>query len=329
MLSKKQDVVCARAWMGLAAGVVLLTACPGYLEEQAFRFSDAGVISVAVPEAGPVLPPPLPAGTGGNTGSAAPAGTGGTPAAAQAAASLAPAPDAAAPAPPAAMAPAAAQPRACATAAEIVGKILMPKCAKCHKAEMPAAGLDLATAGAKARLLGVAARCAGKTLAVVDPAVGGHLFDKLAGPVMGCGMRMPLNGAALSADEVDCLKEWLKPPAAPAAPAPPAAPVSCSSPQEISTKILVPRCGNCHGVMMPAAGLDLVSPGSKARLVGIPSRACAGRVFITAEGDVTGHFFDKLAGAIPGCGNQMPFGGINPLNQAEIQCLKDWIRPTP
>ena len=78
---------------------------------------------------------------------------------------------------------------------------------------------------------------------------------------------------------------------------------------------------------MPAAGLDLVTAGAKARLLNIPSRACNSKPLIIAEPDVGGHFFDKLAGAVPGCGNQMPFGAINPLNAAEVQCLKDWIKP--
>jgi hypothetical protein len=190
--------------------------------------------------------------------------------------------------------------------------------------------LDLTTPGAKARLLNIMAKCAGKTLIVSDPEVGGHFFDKLAGPVTGCGMRMPLNGTPLTNDEVTCLKDWIKPPPPPD-PNPPVAgpPVpACATATEISTKILTPKCGMCHGAKMPIANLDLVSPGAKARLLNIASRACTGKTLIVSDPDVGGHFFDKLNGPVAGCGGQMPFGGMA-LSAVEIKCLKDWIKPTP
>jgi hypothetical protein len=101
---------------------------------------------------------------------------------------------------------------------------------------------------------------------------------------------------------------------------------ACSSPAEILAKILVPKCGTCHGKATPAAGLDLVSPGAKTRLLDVPSRACGTRVLVVAKPAVGGHFFDKLAGSVNGCGVQMPPGGPM-LSPGEIQCLKDWIAP--
>jgi hypothetical protein len=103
---------------------------------------------------------------------------------------------------------------------------------------------------------------------------------------------------------------------------------ACSTAQEISSKILVPRCATCHSRDAPAGSLDLESPGAKARLLNIPSRGCSGKILVTAGAQVTGHLFDKLAGPVTGCGNEMPFQG-QPLNQAQIQCLKDWFKPTP
>ena len=64
---------------------------------------------------------------------------------------------------------------------------------------------------------------------------------------------------------------------------------------------------------MPAAGSTCVTPGYKMRLVNVPAKGCPGKTLVTAGGAVAGHFFDKLAGAIPGCGNQMPFGALAPL----------------
>ena len=102
----------------------------------------------------------------------------------------------------------------------------------------------------------------------------------------------------------------------------------CATAAEISAKILVPKCGACHGKASPAAGLDLVTAGAKARMLNIPARGCANQVLIAPGMAVAGHFFDKLAGAVSNCGSQMPFGAP-PLSPAEIKCLKDWIVPTP
>jgi hypothetical protein len=98
----------------------------------------------------------------------------------------------------------------------------------------------------------------------------------------------------------------------------------CSAPAEVSRNILVPKCGFCHGANMPAQALDLVTAGAKARILNKPSVACNSKPLATATGE--GHFFDKLIGAVPGCGGQMPFGGIAILNAEQIQCLRDWVK---
>lgn len=217
--------------------------------------------------------------------------------------------------------------RECATGPQIIEKILKPKCVKCHSTANPMRGLDLEAPNSKMRLINVAAKCAGKTLVTTDGEVGGHLFDKLGGAVTGCGARMPAGAGAvpLSAEEISCLKDWIKPPPPPppAGEAPP-----CSSLAEINAKILVPKCGMCHGAKAPPNVGDLISPGAKARLVGIKAKCMTDKDLITASGEVSGLFFDKLVGPVLGCGNQMPFGG-SPLSPAEIKCLKDWIRPSP
>jgi hypothetical protein len=114
------------------------------------------------------------------------------------------------------------------------------------------------------------------------------------------------------------------PDAGPAAPVP--TPV-CATATEIADKILTPKCATCHGRNAPAAGLDLVTTGIKARLLNVAARGCAGKTLVTATDQVGGHFFDKLAGGVSGCGGQMPFGAP-PLTATEIKCLKDWIKPT-
>jgi hypothetical protein len=100
----------------------------------------------------------------------------------------------------------------CATATEIADKILTPKCGTCHGKNAPAAGLDLVTAGIKMRLLNVPARgCGGKQLVTATDVVGGHFFDKLIGGVANCGGQMPFGAPPLSAQEIKCLKDWIKP----------------------------------------------------------------------------------------------------------------------
>ncbi len=87
--------------------------------------------------------------------------------------------------------------------------LLATKCGACHGERNPAKALDLITAGAGARLVGVKSTCQGRPL--LDPAPGapkGHFLDKLAGPVAGCGAQMPYGTPALSGPERDCLVEW-------------------------------------------------------------------------------------------------------------------------
>ena len=325
--------------------VLLVSGCPGYLEEQAW-LGDGGVrsgINVAVPPpvttlgaggslpavgaGGAPAPAPAPAGAGGAAGSIEPAGPG-----AGGATGSAGVPDAGGPV--SSVADTAPLPvAACSTPAEINGKILIPKCSKCHNPAKLSGGLDLMTMGAKARLVGAMAKCMGKTLVTANP-VGGHFFDKLAGPVTGCGVRMPAGGApALTDAEITCLKDWITPPgpvAAEPTPAPPPIPAvdPCATGPEILGKILMPKCGACHGAKAPIAGLDLVSPNAKMRLLGVPSRGCPGKTLITDAPEVGGHFFDKLAGPVDRCAAQMPFGQP-PLSPDEIRCLKLWIKPTP
>jgi hypothetical protein len=105
--------------------------------------------------------------------------------------------------------------------------------------------------------------------------------------------------------------------------APPAAESWCSDGVEVTARLLQPKCGTCHGSAAKAGGLDLITPGVKARLVDVPSTICRDRALVTMTPQVGGHFFDKLEGAV--CGDRMPAGGLPGLSAAEVLCLKAWM----
>jgi hypothetical protein len=102
----------------------------------------------------------------------------------------------------------------------------------------------------------------------------------------------------------------------------------CAATPQVATDLLRTRCGSCHGDNMPPADLDLVTTGVQQRLLAGLSTECAGKRLVVPGPPVGGHFFDKLAGPVPGCGVQEPFGSP-PLSPDEIRCLQKWLAPAP
>jgi hypothetical protein len=98
---------------------------------------------------------------------------------------------------------------------------------------------------------------------------------------------------------------------------------STCPPGKDALAVIAARCGSCHGQTSPTKGLDVVTPGLAARLVGVKS-ACGGRPFLETTG-TAGYFLDKLDGPVAGCGGQMPFGAP-PLTPDERGCIEDWAR---
>lgn len=88
------------------------------------------------------------------------------------------------------------------------------------------------------------------------------------------------------------------------------------------------RCGTgtCHGneTADPAADLDLVSPNPGPRIVGSMSTVCEGRMRINPARPDDSFLLEKLEGPREGCGDRMPLVGF--LDQAEIACVRDWVR---
>jgi hypothetical protein len=90
--------------------------------------------------------------------------------------------------------------------------LLKTKCGACHGAASPAVSLDLVSAGLAGRLIDRPSMCKDRpyidgTLAGGQPT--GFLFDKLLGPVAGCGVQMPAGASPLAPVEMTCLQEWV------------------------------------------------------------------------------------------------------------------------
>jgi hypothetical protein len=93
---------------------------------------------------------------------------------------------------------------------------------------------------------------------------------------------------------------------------------------DVVTRIFVAQCGDggCHGELSPQQGLDLVSPGVAARVVGVAAKGCAATL-ADPSNPRNSFLFQKLAPKPP-CGSQMPLART-PLSAADAACLLDWI----
>ena len=99
----------------------------------------------------------------------------------------------------------------CAAGVSVTADLFAPRCATagCHDPVSRAAGLDLASPGVAARVIGGrSTRCAGLPLADPFDPDGSLLLLKLVAEPP-CGDRMPLRGPALSAAEVECVRDWI------------------------------------------------------------------------------------------------------------------------
>lgn len=93
---------------------------------------------------------------------------------------------------------------------------------------------------------------------------------------------------------------------------------------DVVTRIFVPSCGGtgCHGATAPQQGLDLVSPGVAARVIGVSGTGCTGT--LAAPSDPTSSLLYTKLAAKPSCGFQMPLSRP-PLSDADAACILAWI----
>lgn len=108
------------------------------------------------------------------------------------------------------------------------------------------------------------------------------------------------------------------------------APSGCSATlASIQEKVFLAKCASagCHGASKPASGLDLISAGVEARLVGVPS-TCADHLLVAPGNPDASLLVDKLVSAEPTCGgDRMPVDGV--LDEADVACVKTWIASLP
>jgi hypothetical protein len=92
----------------------------------------------------------------------------------------------------------------------------------------------------------------------------------------------------------------------------------------VPSQLFVPRCGGagCHAPGAPAAGLDLVSDGVAARLVGVQAQGGPGLLVDPLSPD-SSVLVRKLTPAPP-FGAQQPPG--MPHEPAAIDCIRRWVR---
>lgn len=93
---------------------------------------------------------------------------------------------------------------------------------------------------------------------------------------------------------------------------------------DVVTRIFVPTCGGtgCHGAAASQQGLDLVSPGVAARLVGVSGTTCL-QTLVDPQNPEASLLYQKLL-PLPACGAQMPLARP-PLSSADLACVRDWI----
>lgn len=93
---------------------------------------------------------------------------------------------------------------------------------------------------------------------------------------------------------------------------------------DVPTRVFVASCGNtgCHGATAPQQGLDLVSPGLNARVVGVQAKSCSG-ILADPQNPAGSLLYSKLL-TQPKCGSQMPLARP-PLSDADQQCVLAWI----
>ena len=93
---------------------------------------------------------------------------------------------------------------------------------------------------------------------------------------------------------------------------------------DVIARVFVPSCGGtgCHGPTGTQQDLDLVSPGVRERVVGVPGTGCASTLVDPSNPEAS-LIYRKLLPAPP-CGAPMPLARP-PLSDQDVACVLAWI----
>lgn len=104
--------------------------------------------------------------------------------------------------------------------------------------------------------------------------------------------------------------------------------VGCVDEESVRTQVFAPTCTSsaCHDDSRPKAGLDLESPGLRARLAEMSSvhEACADRRLLVPGSPAESFLMSKVLGTHGECGDPMP-GARRSMSPAQRQCIAEWI----
>ena len=99
----------------------------------------------------------------------------------------------------------------CNTVDFVPTKILLPKCGGCHNTRSSnLTNFEVTRPGVRQRLSTIAKTCLGNRVLVINNPLGGYMIEKLTSAPGICGSRMPAVGPPLPADEIECVKTWLR-----------------------------------------------------------------------------------------------------------------------
>lgn len=217
---------------------------------------------------------------------------------------------------------------------KIQAEILTPDCATstCHSGSSSPLGLNLAEGKSYEKLVNIPSNQVDGLL-LVEPsnADASYLIHKIEGT--GGGELMPLRRPALSKEQIELVRDWIK-----AGALPPSnegsetAGAFKSTLSDIQKYVFDIECKDCHSGENPAGDLNLEKSRSYAQLVGRPLQFDPDNSILVVAGDAESSLLiNKLNGIGLGDiddenfkGRRMPLGGPF-LEDSTIQIIKDWI----
>ena len=94
------------------------------------------------------------------------------------------------------------------TKSTVATEVFAPRCGGCHGVSAPASMLDLMSPMVGVRLQSNA-NCTNEVVVVAGNPASSYLMKKLTSATPTCGVQMPKESTPLSADELNCIEDWI------------------------------------------------------------------------------------------------------------------------